>query len=153
MEPPVRLRLEADLKDAMRAGDHGTRDAIRYILAAVKNAEIDARGRGTPPDVEAALRKLGKQLADAIEQFRAGGREDLAEKEAAQLAVLRRYLPAEMTDEELMALVETAAAEVGANSPKDMGKLMPALILRAGGRADGRRLSAAAKEVLARAGR
>jgi uncharacterized protein YqeY len=148
-EPGIRQRLEDDLKAAMRAGDTASRDAIRYILAAVKNAEIDARTTSGPPDLPAALRRLGKQLADAIEQYRAAGREDLAEREETQLVVLKRYLPEELSDEELQALVAAAIAEAGATSPKDMGRVMPVAIERAAGRADGRRISAAVKAALA----
>lgn len=151
MESTVRERLESDMKDAMRAKDAQSRDAIRYILAAVKNAEIDARTDPGSFDPVATLRKLGKQLADAAEAYRAGGREDLAAKEEVQLEVLKRYLPAEMSDEQLAALADAVVAELGATGPKDMGKVMPALIARAAGQADGRRVSAAAKDALARA--
>ena len=149
MAETLRQRLEHDLRAAMRAGDATTRDAVRYILAAVKNAEIDRRGALTPADEQAVLQRLQKQLVDATEQYRGAGREDLAGREEAQLAVLRRYLPAELSDDELAALVEAVVAETGAAGPKDMGKVMPALIERAAGRADGRRLSAAAREALA----
>src|SRR5512145_977328 len=148
-DPPVRQRLEDDLKAAMRAGDATTRDAIRYILSAVKNAEIDARGSSAPADIDAALRRLGKQLNDAIEQYQAAGRQDLADHEAAQLAVLKRYLPAELSDEELNALIADAIAETGASGPKDMGRVMPVAMQRVAGRADGRRISAAVKAALA----
>jgi uncharacterized protein YqeY len=146
---PVRQQLEDDLKTAMRAGDATTRDAVRYILAAVKNAEIDARGSSVPADLDAALRRLGKQLSDAIEQYQSAGRQDLADHEAAQLAVLKRYLPAELSDEELNALVAAAIAETGASGPKDMGRVMPVAIAAAAGRADGSRISAAVKNALA----
>ena len=148
-EPVIRQRLEEDLKAAMRAGDTVSRDAIRYILAAVKNAEIDARGTAAAADPEAALRRLGKQLTDAIEQYQSAGRQDLADREAAQLAVLKRYLPSALSDEELSALVADSIAEVGAYGPKDMGRVMPVAIARAAGRADGRRISAAVKTALA----
>jgi uncharacterized protein YqeY len=147
-ETTTRTRLEEDLKAAMRAGDTVTRDAIRYILAAVKNAEIDARGSNVAADPEAALRRVAKQLTDAIEQYQAAGRQDLADREAAQLTVLKRYLPQELSDAELDALVREVIAETGAASAKDMGKVMPVAIQRAAGRADGRRLSAAVKRVL-----
>lgn len=152
MEPTgtVRQRLESDMKDAMRAGDAATRDAVRYILAAIKNAEIDARTDPGSFDALATLRKLGKQLADAADQYRAAGRDDLAVKEDAQLAVLRRYLPVEMSDEDLAALADGVAAEVNASGPKDMARLMPTLMAAVDGRADGRRVSAAAKVALAR---
>jgi uncharacterized protein YqeY len=147
-EQTVRSRLEADLKTAMKARDESTRDAIRYILAQLKNAEIDHRGNLSNADAEATLRKVGKQMADAIDQFRAGGREDLAAREEAQLAVLRRYLPTEMSDDELAALVDEVIRETGAAGPKDMGKVMPVAMARADGRADGRRLSARVKAAL-----
>jgi uncharacterized protein YqeY len=144
----IRERLEEDLKSAMRAGDAVSRDAIRYILAAVKNAEIDARGTSAPADAQAALRRLGKQLTDAIEQYTSAGRDDLASREEAQLHVLKRYLPQEMTDDELAAMVAEVVSETGASSPKDMGRVMPIAIERAAGRADGRRISAAVKAAL-----
>lgn len=150
MEPTVRERLESDMKDAMRAGDAQTRDAIRYILSAVKNAEIDARTNPGSFDAVATLRKVAKQLADAIDQYRGGGREDLAAKEEAQLVVLRRYLPVELSDTDLGALADSVIAELGASGPKDMGRVMPALIARVEGRASGGRISGAAKEALAR---
>lgn len=148
VEPTVRERLDADLKTAMRAGDATTRDAIRYILAAVKNAEIDARGSGKEADPVASLRRLGKQLTDSIEQYEAARRQDLADHEKAQLEVLRRYLPAELSDEELNALVAAAIAETGAAGPKEMGRVMPVAMQKAGGRADGRRVNAAVRAAL-----
>jgi uncharacterized protein YqeY len=148
-EPSIRQRLEDDLKAAMRAGDTASRDAIRYILAAVKNAEIDARTSSQPADIEAALRRLGKQLSDAIEQYEAAGRQDLKDREATQLVVLKRYLPEELSDDDLEALIAEVIAETGASGPKDMGRVMPVAIQRADGRADGRRISAVVKRALA----
>jgi uncharacterized protein YqeY len=94
------------------------------------------------------LRRLGKQLTDSAEQYRAGGREELAAREEAQLAVLQRYLPAELSDDEVRALAEAVVREVGATGPKEMGKVMPVLVERAAGRADGRRLNEAARAAL-----
>lgn len=147
-EPTIRQRLDDDLKSAMRSGDAPTRDAIRYILSAVKNAEIDARGTGKSADPEAALRKLGKQLTDSIEQFRAANREDLAGREEAQLLVLKRYLPAELADDDLAAIVQEAISETGASGPKDMGRVMPVAMSKVAGRADGRRINAAVRSAL-----
>ncbi|MDP9366242.1 MAG: GatB/YqeY domain-containing protein [Chloroflexota bacterium] len=148
MEESVRRRLEDDLKTAMRGGDTATRDAVRYLLAAIKNAEIEHRGPLPPAEEQAVLRRVAKQLSDAVEQYRGGGREDLAEREESQLVVLRRYLPTELSDDELASLANEVVRAVGATGPKDMGKVMPALIERAAGRADGRRLSAAARQAL-----
>lgn len=146
----TRQRLEDDLKVSMRAGDTTTRDAIRYLLAAVKNAEIDARGTGAAADADAALRKVAKQLADAIEQYRAAGRNDLADHEQAQLEVLKRYLPQEISDEALQAVVDAAIAETGATGPKDMGRVMPVVLAKTAGQADGRRVSGAVRDALGR---
>lgn len=147
MDTTIKARLETDLKAAMRSGDRTSRDAIRFILAALKNAEIEARVGGTL-DEAATLRKVSKQLADAATQYRDAGRPELAEKEEAQLAVLRNYLPAELPDDELAALAAAAVSEAGATSPKEMGKVMPLLIAKVDGRADGRRVSAAARAAL-----
>lgn len=137
-----------DLKTAMRAGDTQTRDALRYALAAVKNMEIERRGPLSTADELTVLRRLVKQLNEAIEQARAGGRESLASGEAAQLAVFERYLPATMSEDEVKGLVTSVIAEVGATSPNDLGRVMPVLIQRAGGRADNRTLSTLAREQL-----
>lgn len=147
-EPTIRERLEADLKDAMRAGDATSRDAIRYILAAVKNAEIDARGTSEAANIDAALQRLNKQLSDSIEQYQSANRLDLAERESAQLAVLKRYLPAELSDEELTLIVADAVQETGAAGPKDMGRVMPLALRLVAGRADGRRVNAAVRQAL-----
>ena len=147
-ETTIRDRLQADLKTAMRERDENARDTIRYILSAIKNAEIDHRGELSPDDAIAVLQKQAKQRQEAIEQFRSGQRGDLAEREEAQLAILKRYLPEELTDDEVLGLTREVVAETGANSMKDMSKVMPVLMGRAGRRADGRRLSAAVKAVL-----
>jgi uncharacterized protein len=147
-EQTIRQRLENDLKSAMRAGDATSRDAIRYILSAVKNAEIDARGTGKDADPAVVLKKLGKQLNDSIEQYQLAGRQDLVDHEAAQLAVLKNYLPAELSDDDLNALVAEVIRETGASGPQAMGRVMPIAMQRAGGRVDGRRLSAAVKSAL-----
>ena len=144
----VRQRLESDLKTAIRAGDHATRDTVRYILAAIKNAEIDNRGSLAATDETAVLRKLGKQLGDAIEQYRRGNRADLADREAAQLAVLQRYLPAELSDADIAVIVNEAIADLGASNMKEIGRVMPVVIERVAGRADGRRISDAVRAAL-----
>lgn len=145
----LREQLEADMKAAMRARDNETRDAIRYVLSAVKNAEIDKRSALTPEEELKLLRSQVKQRQDSIEQFRSGGREDLAEKEEAQVRILERYLPQQMSDEELDRFVRDGIAEAGAESPKDMGRVMGLLSARAEGRVDGRRLSTAVRDALA----
>jgi len=136
------------MKDAMRAREAERRDALRYVLSAVKNAEIEKRGELTEQEEIQLIRTQVKQRQDSIEQFRKGGREDLAEREEAQVKLLEVYLPQQMSDEELAAFVLQGIAETGAQGPKDMGKVMGALTKAANGRVDGRRLSAAVRDAL-----
>ena len=145
----LRRKMEEDMKAAMRARDAETRDAIRYVLSAVKNAEIDKRADLTEEEELKLLRSQVKQRQDSIEQFRAGGRDDLVAKEEAQVRVLEKYLPQQMSDEELQEFVRAGVAESGAQGPKDMGKVMGLLNARAEGRVDGRRLSSAVRDALA----
>ncbi len=151
MTEPSSLRelLSNDLKQAMKDRDVELRDTIRFILSAVKNLEIDKRSPLTSEEEVALLRTQAKQRRDSIDQFRAGDRDELADREAAQLAILERYLPQQMSDEELAHFVEEGIAEAGAAGPKDMGKVMGLLNKRAEGRVDGRRLSTAVRESLA----
>jgi len=144
----LRDRLTDDLKTAMRNRDVELRDTIRFLLSAVKNAEIDKRQPLTDEEELAVLRSQAKQRRDAIEQFRSGGRDDLAEKEAAQLEILARYLPQQMTAAELDAFVRKGIEETGAETPKDMGQVMGLLTRRSEGRVDGTRLSAAVRAAL-----
>ncbi len=148
MEGTLRDRLESDLKTALRAGDTTARDTIRFTLAALKNAEIEKGGPLTPAEELALLQREAKRRSESIEQFRAGNRPDLVEREEAQLAVLRRYLPAPLSDEELSQLVAQAIAETGAQGVRDMGKVMPLVMERVAGRAEGRRVSAVVREAL-----
>jgi uncharacterized protein YqeY len=148
MESSLRSRLETDLKAAMLARDETRRDTIRFVLSAVKNAEIDERGALTPEQDIALLNRMSKRLIEAIDQYDAAGRTDLAERERAQLAIVKEYLPAELSDDELTALVQEVVTEIGASTPKDMGRVMPVLIERVAGRADGKRVSTAVRAAL-----
>lgn len=145
----LRQRLEADMKEAMRARDAKRRDALRYVLSVVKNAEIDKRRELTVDEELQLLRTQVKQRQDAIEQFRDGGRDDLAGREESQMALIETYLPQQMSDDELVSFVRQGVEETGAEGPKDMGKVMGLLNKRAEGRVDGRRLSAAVRDALA----
>lgn len=152
MTESLRDTLTADMKQAMRDRDNETRDTIRFLLSAVKSAEIDKREALTGDEETTVLRSQAKQRRDSIEQFRAGHRDDLADREAAQLAVLERYLPQQMSDDELERFVRQGIAEAGATSPKEMGKVMGMLSRRTEGRVDGGRLSAAVRSALAAGG-
>ena len=141
----LQTRLQSDLKDAMRSRDVVARESIRFLLSAYHNAEIEKR-EGLSADEELALlQRQVKQRTESIEQFTAAGRTDLVDREKEQLAVIERYLPAQLSDDELTALVDEAVTESGASGPKEMGKVMPILLPRIGGRADGRRVSTAVR--------
>lgn len=141
-------RLQNDLKDAMRSGDSVARDTIRFTMSSLKNARIDKGASLSSQEEIAVMQRDAKRRQESIDQFCAAGRTDLVEKEEAQLAILKRYLPEELSDQEVKDLVASAIAETGVSSPKEMGKLMPVLIQRAAGRADGKRLSDAARAAL-----
>lgn len=148
----LREQLESDLKVAMRSGDTLGRDTIRFLLSALKNAEIDKRGSLDEEEGYALLQRQAKRMNESIEQFRAGHREDLATHEEAQLAILKRHLPAELSDDELAELARQVVAETGATSAKEMGRVMSLMVERVAKRADGKRISQAIKNALAAAG-
>ena len=148
MEASLRSRLETDLKAAMLARDETRRDTIRFVLSALKNAEIEERGPLTHEQDIALLNRMSKRLIEAIDQYDAAGRTDLAERERAQLAIVKEYLPTEFSDDELHELVQEVIFETGATTPKDMGRVMPVLIERVAGRADGKRISTAVRAAL-----
>ena len=147
-EQTLDTQLQEDLKSAMRAGDTTSRDTIRFTMSSLKNARIDKGAALTAQEEIAVLQRDAKRRQESIDQFRAGNRADLVEKEEVQLAVLKRYLPEELSDDEVAAMVSDVIAETGATSQKELGKLMPLLIQRAAGRADGKRLSETARAAL-----
>ncbi len=138
-------RLQGDLRDAMRSRDVVARESIRFLLSAYHNAEIEKRSVLTGEEQLALLQRQVKQRVESIEQFEAAGRSDLVDRERAQLTVIERYLPAQLSDEELERLVEDAVTASGATGAKEMGKVMPILLPRVAGRADGRRVSTAVR--------
>jgi uncharacterized protein YqeY len=135
-------RITEDMKAAMRARDAGRLSAIRMLLAAVKQREVDDRIEADDPLVLAIVEKLIKQRKDAISQFEAGGRADLVAKETAELGVLAAYLPAQMNEDDLAAAIDAALAESAASGPAAMGKVMALLKPRLAGRADMGQVSA-----------
>ena len=148
MDDGLRQQMQDDLKVAMKARDEVTRDTIRFTLAAIKNAEIDKGGPLTAAEDMSLLQRETKRRVDSIEQFRDAGRQDLVEREEIQMAVIKKYLPVELTDDELNELVQAAIAEAGATDIKELGKVMPLAIQRAAGRAEGKRLSTAVRKAL-----
>jgi uncharacterized protein YqeY len=141
-------RVTEDMKTAMRAGDKERLGTIRLILSAVKQREVDERITLDDSQVLAAIEKMIKQRKEAITQFEAGGRADLVAKETAEIGILQGYLPAQMSDAEIDALIAETIASTGAASIKDMGKVMGAVKAKAQGRADMGAVSARIKQKL-----
>ena len=145
-------QITQDLTAAMKAKDAPRLSALRMAKSALKNKEIDKQAPLDEADAARVLQGLVKQREDSAQQFRQAGRAELADKEEAEIVVLRAYLPAEASDADIAAAVETAVAETGAASIKDMGKLMKAALaaLQAAGKpADGKRVNEAARKRLA----
>jgi uncharacterized protein YqeY len=138
-------QVQADTSAALKAGDRPRAQALRVVASELQKAHKEARGE---PDEVAVLRRERKRRAEAADSYREAGRSDLAETEAAEAELIGAYLPAELSDEELRAIVGDAVAETGATSPKEMGRVMSVVMPRVGGRADGKRVSAAVKEQL-----
>ena len=144
-------RITQDLTAAMKMQDAARTSTLRMAKAALMNKQIDKHGALDDGEAVLVLRALVKQREDSAEQYAKGHRPELAEKERAEIVVLKAYLPAEATEEEIAAAVEKAVGETGATSPKDMGKVMKAAMaaLAAGGKSvDGRRVNEAAKKRL-----
>lgn len=133
------------MKAALKARQPERLSAIRLLMAAVKQKEIDERKPVDDAAVVAVTERLIKQRRDSIEQFRAAGRADLADKEAAELELLKQYLPQQLSEQELAAAIEAAMAESGASGAQAMGKVMALLKPRLAGRADMTRVSALVK--------
>ncbi len=144
----LREKIDADIKDALKSGAKDKVSALRMVSAALKNKEIDKRRPLTDEEVIETVRSLIKQRKDSIEQFAKGGRQDLVDKETAEVAVLEVYLPKQLGREELEALVRDAVAQTGAQGPRDMGKVMKALVPMIGGRADNKLVSELVKSAL-----
>jgi len=141
-------RVTEDMKTAMRAGDKERLAAVRLLLAAIKQREVDERITLDDGQVLAVIEKMIKQRRESITQFESGGRSDLAAKENAEIGVLQGYLPAQLTPSEVDALIAEAIAATGAGSVKDMGKVMGFVKPKAQGRTDMGALSARIKQKL-----
>lgn len=136
--------VKQDLTTAMKAGEKERVGALRLVLSELQKAAKDGND-----DEQAILRRERKRRLESATAFREAGRVELAEGEEAEAAVIQGYLPAELGDDELRQIVADAIAETGASSPKDMGGVMKAAMEKTGGRADGKRVSALAREALA----
>jgi uncharacterized protein YqeY len=153
----LKEQIAEDLKSAMRAGDAVRREVMRSLLTAINNAEVarvnpddeaSSRQALPEPDVLAVVEKQAKQRRDSIDEFRKAKRDDLAEREEAELAIIAQYLPKQLSRDEITEEVRAIIAETGASGPGDKSKVMPAAIGRLKGRADGRAINEVVTELL-----
>lgn len=144
----IKERLKTDLITAMKAKEQAKVDCIRFVNAAIKKVEVDTRKDLDDAAVTGILMNLGKQRRDSIEQFRSGGREDLAVKEESELKILQSYLPKQLSESELGDLVAQAIKETGATGMKEMGAVIKAVMAKAAGGAEGGAVSAMVKKKL-----
>jgi hypothetical protein len=142
-------QFDADLKEAMKARDHLRLSVIRMIKASVKNREIEKMSNLSDEEIVSVLTSLAKQRRESIEHFLAAGRTDLAEKEKSELDVITRYLPEQLSPEDLDKLIQAAMKECDASSPNDVGKVMKLLMPRVRGIADGQTVNRRVRELLA----
>ena len=147
-ESTIRERITEDMKSAMRAGEKERLGAIRLILAAIKQVEVDTRQAPDDTAILAILDKMVKQRRESIAQYEKAGRDELAAKEQAEIDIIQTYLPEPLSDEEIDTLIEATLANTGASSLRDMGKVMGALKPKLQGRADMGAVSARIKQRL-----
>ena len=148
MSTELKDRIQSDVKDAMRAKAKDRLGTLRLVTAAIKQKEVDERVEMDDDQVLQVLTKMVKQRQDSITQFTDAGRHDLAAQEQAELAIIGEYMPAALSEEELSELVSKALADTGAQSIKDMGKVMGVLRPAVQGRADMGAVSAQVKQAL-----
>jgi len=144
----LKARIQEDMKSAMRARDSERLAAVRFLLAAIKQKEVDTQTELDDEGVAAVIEKQLKQRRDSATQYADGGRMDLADKERFEITVLEAYMPAQMSAEEIDAAVAQAVADTGASSPADMGKVMGMLKGSLSGRADMGLVSARVRQAL-----
>jgi len=148
----LKQRIQSDMKASMKSGDKPRLGVIRLMMAAIKQQEVDERITLNDPQIIAVLDKMLKQRRESISQYRSAGREDLASAEEAEIGVIKDYLPEALTNGEIDRMIETAVASIGAESIRDMGKVMADLKPRMQGRADMAEVSTRVKSRLSRNG-
>jgi uncharacterized protein YqeY len=141
-------RLMEDYKTAMRSGDAPRRDTLRLLRSAVKSAEIDKREPLTDGEVLAVLQRQAKQRQDSIEQFAAGGRDDLVKLETAELVIIQGYLPRQLGRDDIEKIARSVIAEMGASGPGAVGQVMRQVMARLKGQADGKLVNDVVRSLL-----
>lgn len=145
----LKEKLQEDLKESMKSKDNFKRDVIRFLMSALKQIEVDERKVLSDEDIIKIIQKSLKQREDAISAFKEASRDDLVEKESAEAAILKSYLPEQLDDEALKAIIQKHIQSLGVTSIKEMGKIMGVVLTECAGVADGKRINAIAKELLA----
>ncbi len=146
--PSIKERISEDMKAAMRSGDKLKLNAVRMLHSAVRKKEIDDRADLDDAGVLKIISSLVKQRQDSIEQFKAGNRPDLVEKETSELNLLQAYMPEQMSEAELVKIIEGAISEAGAKTQKEMGAVMKILMPKVSGKADGKLVNQLVRERL-----
>jgi uncharacterized protein YqeY len=146
--PTLQERIQSELHEALRARDETRKSTLRMLTAAIHNAAIEARKPIDDDGVIAVIQKQVKQRRESIVEFRKGGREDLVQKEEAEMVILEAYLPQQAERSEIEAAARKLIADTGASGPRDIGKVMPPLVRQFAGRADGRAISEVVRELL-----
>ena len=145
---PLKAEIQEAVKSAMKRADALTLSTLRLLLAAVHNEEIRVRKELTTEEIQKIIGTLCKQRGEAIELFRRGSREELAQKEEAELAILQRFLPQPLSEEEVKRLIRASITEAGATGVQDLGKVMKLVMPKVSGRSDGKRVNELARALL-----
>lgn len=148
METGLKEKLNNDLTQAVKSGDKVKRSVLRMVMAAVQNAEIARQAALADGDVLGVIAKEARQREESIQAFSQGNRQDLVDQEKTELAILREYLPQQMTRDEIITEARRVIEEVGAQGPGDKSKVMPRIIAQLKGKADGREINAVVTELL-----
>ena len=148
MDAPLKTKLNDDLKGALRGGDSLRCSVIRMLLSAMNYSEIAKQATLSDSDILGVIAKEIKQRKESIEAYKSANRLELAAKEESEMAMLKAYMPEQMSQDEIVALVKKVMAEVGASGPRDKNKLMPKLMPMVKGKADGQEVNAVVNELL-----
>jgi len=145
---PLKAEIQEAVKSAMKRADALTLSTLRLLLAAVHNEEIRVRKELTAEEIQKIIVTLCKQRGEAIELFRRGSREELAQKEEAELAILQRFLPQPLSEEEVKGLIRASITEAGATGLQDLGRVMKLVMSKVSGRSDGKRVNELVRALL-----
>lgn len=144
----LKEKLQLDMKNAMKNKDNITRDTIRFLMSSLKQVEVDERKELSDEDIIKIIQRSIKQREDSMTQYKDAGRDDLYEQEKAGVEILKKYLPKQLSDDELKEVISQIISKTGAASMKDMGKVMGLAIKETAGKADGKRINVIVKELL-----